>query len=57
MTAQLSSAAFRPATQPAALPQHDATKLTAGGHLALITLNDQVYALRITRQGKLILTK
>ena len=41
----------------AARPQHDATALTAGGNLAEITLGDQVYTLRITRAGKLILTK
>ncbi|MBM3614154.1 MAG: hemin uptake protein HemP [Alphaproteobacteria bacterium] len=56
MTAQVSSAAFHTTTQPAALPEHDATELTAGGHLALITLNGEVYALGTTRQGKLILT-
>ncbi len=39
------------------LPTHDATELTLGGNQALITLNDQVYNLRITRAGKLILTK
>ncbi len=39
------------------LPEHDATELTAGGNQALIVLNDQVYNLRITRAGKLILTK
>lgn len=38
-------------------PLHDANKLTAGGHLAQIALADQVYTLRITRAGKLILTK
>ena len=38
-------------------PQHDAIALTAGGNSAQIRLNDQVYTLRITRQGKLILTK
>lgn len=38
-------------------PLHDATSLTAGGRVARIHLNGQVYALRITRQGKLILTK
>lgn len=38
-------------------PQHDAAQLTGGGSLARITLNGQVYSLRITRQGKLILTK
>ncbi|MDO5620442.1 MAG: hemin uptake protein HemP [Paracoccus sp. (in: a-proteobacteria)] len=41
----------------AALPQHDANALTGGGNQALILLNDQVYNLRITRAGKLILTK
>ncbi len=39
------------------LPQHDAESLTAGGNQALIVLGDQVYNLRITRAGKLILTK
>lgn len=39
------------------LPQHDAMALTAGGNLAEIVLGDQVYRLRITKAGKLILTK
>ncbi len=39
------------------MPCHDATTLTAGGTLAQIVLDGQVYTLRITRQGKLILTK
>jgi hemin uptake protein HemP len=38
-------------------PCHDARVLTAGGNSARILLGDQVYALRITRAGKLILTK
>ncbi len=38
-------------------PCHDARVLTAGGPSARILLGDQVYALRITRAGKLILTK
>lgn len=38
-------------------PLYDAAALTAGGRLARIHLNGQLYALRITRQGKLILTK
>jgi len=38
-------------------PLHEATTLTAGGHLAQIALADQIYTLRITRAGKLILTK
>lgn len=41
----------------ARLPQHDATQLTRGGNQALIMLDDQIYQLRITRAGKLILTK
>jgi hemin uptake protein HemP len=41
----------------ASLPVHDATELTAGGHLARIRLDDKLYTLRITRVGKLILTK
>ncbi|WP_430463689.1 hemin uptake protein HemP [Tabrizicola sp.] len=57
MTAQISPNAFVASPLSPSLPQHDAKDLTKGGHLALITLNDQIYALRITRQGKLILTK
>jgi hemin uptake protein HemP len=38
-------------------PIHLAQTLTNGGTTARIYLNDQVYSLRITRQGKLILTK
>jgi hypothetical protein len=40
-----------------ATPVHEALVLTEGGSLARITLGDQVYTLRITRAGKLILTK
>lgn len=39
------------------IPCHDAVDLTKGGPVAHIRLNGQHYALRITRQGKLILTK
>jgi len=38
-------------------PVHDANALTDGGNQARIVLGDQVYTLRITRAGKLILTK
>jgi hemin uptake protein HemP len=38
-------------------PEYDAEALTDGGREALIRLNDQIYTLRITRQGKLLLTK
>jgi hemin uptake protein HemP len=39
------------------LPEHRAEDLTAGGSEARIMLGEQVYRLRITRAGKLILTK
>lgn len=45
------------APAPDSAPTHEATVLTAGGAVAHIHLNGQTYALRITRQGKLILTK
>lgn len=40
-----------------ATPEHDARILTAGGPSATIRLGDALYVLRITRAGKLILTK
>lgn len=40
-----------------ALPSHDARELTQGGVQAVIELDGQTYFLRITRAGKLILTK
>jgi len=39
------------------LPVYEATDLTKGGILAHIRLDEQLYTLRITRAGKLILTK
>ncbi|MEM8775314.1 MAG: hemin uptake protein HemP [Pseudomonadota bacterium] len=36
---------------------HDARELTAGSSTAHIVLDGKVYTLRITRAGKLILTK
>lgn len=38
-------------------PCHDARTLTGGASTARIVLDGQVYTLRITRAGKLILTK
>jgi hemin uptake protein HemP len=38
-------------------PEHDARILTEGGTEARIRLGDAEYVLRITRFGKLILTK
>ncbi|PZX47221.1 hemin uptake protein hemP [Roseinatronobacter thiooxidans] len=45
--------------QPAANtpPVHDAYSLTKGGGMAQILLDGKIYQLRITRAGKLILTK
>ncbi|AWI83301.1 hypothetical protein CEW88_06245 [Alloyangia pacifica] len=39
------------------IPRHDARLLTESGNLAEIELDGQVYTLRITKAGKLILTK
>lgn len=45
------------APSPQTPPRYVAEALTKGGHLAEIVLGDQVYTLRITRAGKLLLTK
>ncbi|TCP42901.1 hemin uptake protein HemP [Rhodovulum marinum] len=42
---------------PPPLPAHDARVLTGGGVCARIVLDGTAYTLRITRGGKLILTK
>ncbi|MBW4709239.1 hemin uptake protein HemP [Roseobacter sp. YSTF-M11] len=39
------------------VPAYDASDLTKGGGLAQIVYQDKIYVLRITRAGKLILTK
>ena len=39
------------------LPTYKAEELTQGGQQAQIVLAEQIYNLRITRSGKLILTK
>jgi hemin uptake protein HemP len=58
MTAPILPEAFTSAPQLTdTTPLHDAARLTRGGNLARILLNGQVYSLRITRAGKLILTK
>jgi hemin uptake protein HemP len=46
-----------PEQVPQSPPLHDALTLTAGGQTAQIRLQGSTYILRITRQGKLILTK
>ena len=43
--------------RPARVPQYRARDLTRDGKQAEIELDGQVYSLRITRAGKLILTK
>jgi Hemin uptake protein len=43
--------------QQQGLPLHSARALTKGGTQAQIELDGKVYDLRITRAGKLILTK
>jgi len=48
---------FSAADYAQSLPVHDAQVLTGGGSTANILLNGQIYTLRITRAGKLILTK
>jgi hemin uptake protein HemP len=53
MTAPLPASAFF--HDP--VPQYDAALLTQGGSLARLVLEGQVYTLRITKAGKLILTK
>jgi len=55
-------AGIRPVAEPRwpdrpELPRHDARLLTHGGVEAEIRLDGVRYVLRITRQGKLILTK
>ncbi len=49
---QLANSSPQPAT-----PLHVAEELTKGGIRADISLGEKVYTLRITRSGKLILTK
>ncbi|MGR3661894.1 MAG: hemin uptake protein HemP [Paracoccaceae bacterium] len=49
---QLTNSTPQPAT-----PLHCAEELTEGGIRADISLGEKVYTLRITRSGKLILTK
>ena len=38
-------------------PTYNAVELTKNGNVARIVLENQIYILRITRSGKLILTK
>jgi len=45
------------ALPPQTTPIYDAKKLTGAEGTAMIVLDDKTYTLRITRAGKLILTK
>jgi hemin uptake protein HemP len=47
----------RTAMPPSGLPVYDARRLVDGQDAAMIILDDKTYQLRITRAGKLILTK
>ncbi len=53
----LQSATNAPRKPVRDLPIHDAERLTGDEGLAHIVLGNQIYTLRITRAGKLILTK
>lgn len=46
-----------PQAPPLDIPAYDAFALTQGGNLAQLILHGEVYTLRVTRNGKLILTK
>ncbi len=48
---------LRPAPDAGLLPTYQARDLIEAGNQARILLDGQVYTLRITRAGKLILTK
>lgn len=47
----------RTAPPQRSLPVYDARRLTDASGVAMIVLDDKTYCLRITRAGKLILTK
>lgn len=46
-----------PVTKVEDVPAYNVRELLAGGRMARIVLDDQVYLLRLTRAEKLILTK
>lgn len=50
-------ARFDRAQASPAVPRHDARRLTGESPTAEIELDGQIYTLRITKAGKLILTK
>jgi hemin uptake protein HemP len=54
---QMTSAPVATTATTEVFPTYHAEDLTRGGIQARILLNGQIYSLRITRAGKLILTK
>ncbi len=46
-----------PVQRPPSAPLYDAHRLVGDDQTAMIVLDDKTYTLRITRAGKLILTK
>ncbi len=54
---QMTSDPVATTASPEVFPTYHAEDLTRGGIQARILLNGQIYSLRITRAGKLILTK
>ncbi|MEM9100012.1 MAG: hemin uptake protein HemP [Pseudomonadota bacterium] len=46
-----------PSDREVQVPTYLAQDLLQGGRVAAIMLDDQIYTLRLTRQGKLLLTK
>lgn len=54
---QQPSAPPKPSTETSPVPRYDARSLLKSGDVAEIALDEQIYTLRITRAGKLILTK
>ena len=57
VTSMTSAHDQNPNPNPEPLPSYDAKDLTKNGVQAQIVLGSQTYFLRITRAGKLILTK
>ena len=57
MNLQISTAIAMAGNVAERLPSYDALQLTQGGVQAHIVLTGQIYTLRVTRAGKLILTK
>lgn len=57
MTATFQRADGDALTRESRMPAYDARDLTDAGGMAALVLDGKVYTLRITKQGKLLLTK